>query len=103
MLQAANMTNFMERMQEKQPEITRIFIKGWNKGTLTIGIRKVKVNETMIVEAIGLPMDDIKFYRDRKLSDAAVKKFPKDEEEKARLVKGSHTYYLPKVIKLIWR
>lgn len=97
------MTDFMERMQEKRPEITRIFKKGWNKGTLTIGNRKVKVIETMIAEATGVPMDDIKFYRDRKISDAAMKKFLKDEEEKDRLVKGSHTYYSPKVIKLIWR
>ncbi|XP_057832882.2 intracellular protein transport protein USO1-like [Cryptomeria japonica] len=58
--------------------------------------RQVKVNETMIAEATGLPMDGIKFYRDRKLFNAAVKKFRKDEEEKAKLVKGSHTYYSPR-------
>lgn len=96
------MADFMERMQEKRSKITRIFKKGWNKDTLTISSRKVKVNETMITEAMGLPMDGIKFYRDRKLSNVAVKKFPKDEEENARLAKGSHTYYSPKVIKLIW-
>lgn len=101
MLQATKMTDFMERIQEKQPKFTRIFKKGWNKGTLTIGSRKVEVNGTMIIEDMGLSMDDIKLYRDRKLYDAAVKKFPKDEEEKARLVKGSHIYYSPKVIKLI--
>lgn len=61
------------------------------------------MNETMIVEATSLPMDEIIFYRDRKLSDAAVNKFLKDKEEKVRLVKGSHTYYSPKVIKMIWR
>lgn len=50
-----------------------------------------------------LSMDGVKSYMDQKMSYAAMKKFPKDEVEKAKLAKGSHTYYSPKVIKLISR
>ncbi|XP_057848795.2 uncharacterized protein LOC131059774 [Cryptomeria japonica] len=50
----------------------------------------------MITKATGLRMDGIRFYKDQKLLDAVVKKFPKDEVEKVKLVKGSHTYYSPK-------
>lgn len=60
-LQATKMTYFMECMQEKRPGITRIFKKGWNKGELIIGNRKVKATKTMIIEAMGLLMDKIKF------------------------------------------
>ncbi|XP_059073640.1 uncharacterized protein LOC131874332 [Cryptomeria japonica] len=51
-------------------------------------------------KALENPIDfelGIKLYRDKNISDASVKKFVKDEEEKAKLVKDIYTYFSPKL------
>lgn len=56
-----------------------------------------------MAEVTGLQKDDIKFYRDRKFSVEAIKNFPKNEEERARLAKKDNaSYYLSDQVKSLW-
>lgn len=38
--------------------------------------RVIKINDELIDEVTCMSMEGIKFYRDRKISDVVVKKFP---------------------------
>ena len=51
------------------------------------------VIEEIIVEAIGLDMDEINFYQERKLSDKAINDFVEIERERNCLVKIGNLYY----------
>ncbi|XP_059076564.1 ATP-dependent RNA helicase drs1-like [Cryptomeria japonica] len=89
----------MERIKGNNPTITRLFKKNWKKGKINIGGRKVEIYEGMITEVTGMPMEGRKFYRDRKLIEAAIKRFSKEDSKIVKLVKSSKTYYSSKVIK----
>lgn len=58
----------------------------------------MEIIEDVIVEAIGLGVDGIKFYRDRKVSDKAVTKFDVTVKERKHLVKISKTCFSPSSI-----
>lgn len=67
------MTGYMERFVGKNPIVTRIFKKNWKDGKITIGGRKVEIDEGVIAEVTGMPMGGKKFYIDRKLTQASIK------------------------------
>ena len=48
----------------------------------------VKLMEDFIAEVTGLPMEGIKFTKQKRISNAAYKKFPKTEEEEKNLEKS---------------
>lgn len=88
-LEMTKMTRYI--IVGKNPTITRIFKKNWKDGKITIGGRKVEIDEGMIVEVTGVPMGDRKFYKDRKLTKATIKLFLKAESDKTKLVKSGKT------------
>lgn len=84
-LEKGVITIFIDKIHGWDSNITKCFAKGWEDGEIILFGRKVAINEQLIAEVTGLPMDGIKFYRDRKLSDQVVLKFPKFEKEKEDL------------------
>ena len=48
-----------------------------------VGNQHMEVTEEVIVKATGLEMDDINFYRERKLSDRAIDEFVESKHEKS--------------------
>ena len=52
----------MERLKGNNPTITQQFIKTLRDNSIMVGNQRMEVTEEVIVEAIGLDMDDIKFY-----------------------------------------
>lgn len=55
----------------------------------------MEVTKEVIVEAMGLDMEGINFYRDRKLSDRAIDEFVNSKKEQNRLVKIANSYFNP--------
>ena len=53
----------------------------------------MEVLEDIIVKVMGLDMEGINFYHDRKLSDRAIDEFMDSAKERNRLVKISNSYY----------
>ena len=47
----------------------------------------MEVTEDVITDSMGLEMDGIKFYWERKLSNRAIDEFVESEHEKIRLMK----------------
>ena len=56
----------------------------------------------MIAAITNIPMDGIKFFRDKKMSLSAVDTFVKTPKERKHLVK-SETFYELNSIKKLWR
>ena len=52
----------------------------------------MEVIEEVIAEAMGLDMDEIKIFWERKLSNRAIDKFVESEHEKSRLLKIGNSY-----------
>ena len=70
-----NFINFMEKLEGNNPAITQQFIKTWRDGSILVGNQRMEVLEEIIVEAMGLDMESINFYHDRKLLDKAIQEF----------------------------
>ena len=60
------------------------------------------INEDLIAQVTEIPLEGIKFYRDKKMSANAVNEFVKDDTERNKLVKAE-TYYKMESIKKLWR
>lgn len=65
--------------------------------------RKVIINEDLIGEVTSLSTEGMKLFHDRKISDEAVVKFPKIEEEREALLKVSNNYFEAININKLWR
>lgn len=63
----------------------------------------ITMDEEIIVEATGMMIEGMKFYRDRSISDKAANKFPVTEGEKKTMVKVDNSYHSPKRICRTWR
>ena len=63
-------------------------VKSWKEGEVKIDGIDFQVNEGAIVEVMGIPIEGIKFYRDKKISLSTVKEFAKNAKEKKDLVKN---------------
>ena len=61
------------------------------------------VIEEVIVEATGLDMDGIIFYRERKLLDKAIDDFVETDQEKSCLVKIGNSYYNSASVSQPWQ
>lgn len=82
--------------------VTSKFAKGLKGGRIQMFGRDFEIDEKLVVEVTSLSMEGAKFYRDRWLSDAAVKKFPKDDKERKKLAKVSKSNYDTGNIKTVW-
>ena len=67
-----------------------------------VGNQHMEVTKEVIVEATGLELEGLNFYRERKLSDRAVDDFVDSESEKARLVKIGKSLINPASISRPW-
>ena len=82
-LRRGNFTRYMERLKGNNLVITQQFIKTWRDGSIMVGNQRIDVTEEVITKAMGLDMDGIKFYQDRKLSDRAIDKFVEPTKERS--------------------
>lgn len=62
----------------------------------------MKLSEEFITEITGLPMEGLKFSKETSILNAALKKFPKTDEEDKNIEKNGDFYDLSQ-IKVIWR
>lgn len=81
----------------------RHFVKKLKEEGIILFGGKVIINEGLIGEVTGLSIEGMKFFRDRKISDEAVMKFPKSEEEREVMVKVSNSYFEANTIKNLGR
>lgn len=63
--------------------------------------RKFTINVDFITKVIGLLNEGMKFFKQKNASEEAVKGFPKNDQEDAKLVKVGNFYDLSQ-IKDIW-
>lgn len=59
--------------------------------------------EEIIVEAIGLELDGMKFYKERKISNKVIDEFFETEQERNRLVKIGTSYFNLTFVSRLWR
>lgn len=97
-LQEWGLSVFMERLCGKDPIVTKHFIKNWKNGKVLVGTQMMMVDEDIIVEAMGMVKDGIKFYRDRSVSGKVTYRFPIADGEKKKMVKVDNSYHSPKRI-----
>lgn len=84
------------------PTITRKFIKTWKDEIVLVGNQRMEVSGDIIAEEMGLDMEGINFYWDRKLSDRGVDEFADSAKEHNRLVKIGNSYFSPRSILHPW-
>jgi hypothetical protein len=62
-------------------------VKTWKEGRVKINGVSFQITEEVVAAVTKIPMEGIKFFRDKKLSMIAVNDFVKSPEEKKELVK----------------
>ena len=102
-LRRGNFTGYMERLNGGNPTITQQFLKTWKEGLIMVGNQCMEIIEEVIVEAMGLDLEGLNFYREWKLSNRVVDDFVDSETEKARLVKIGKSFINPASISRPWR
>lgn len=100
-LEKGNFTPYIDKLHGWDPKATKIFARGWNDGKINLFGRTMVVDENLIAEITSLPTQGLKFYKDRKYSDSAVKKFPKLDKERKLLVKKNKSCYDADTVKPI--
>ena len=60
-----------------------------------VGNQCMEITEEVIVEAMGLELEGLNFYREWILSNKAIEEFVNSELEKSRLVKIGKSYINP--------
>lgn len=78
------------------------FVKTWKDGRIKVNGVSFQVTEEVVAVVTEIPMEGIKFFRDKKLSRTVVNDFVKSLEEKKELVK-CETYYELESIKKLWQ
>lgn len=73
--------------------MTTYFEKHWKYGTITLHGRKVLIDESLIARVTVLSVDGMKYYRDKNYMEMMVQNFPKNEDERAKMVKKMASYY----------
>lgn len=101
LLKKGGFTPYIERLKGPNRDVTNYFSKHWKERTIILHGRKVLVDESLIAQVTSLLTKGMKFYRDRTYTEQVVQNFPNTEEEKAKLVKKTASYYDISVIKII--
>lgn len=75
-------------------------MEGWKENVVSIEGRNLNLMVEIIAEITGIPNEGLKFYRDCKASEMAIKKFPKSDKEKSAFAKGKvNGFFDPVIIK----
>lgn len=77
--------------------------QGFEGRKIQISGRKVEIDEKLTAKVTSLSMDGVKLYRDTKMLDGTVKRFPKNEKKRAKLAKVDKNNYDMGKIKTIWQ
>lgn len=97
-LRRGNFTCFMERFNGGNLNIMQHFIKTWREISVMVGNQRMEITVEVIAEAMGLEMEGLNFYRERKLSDRAIAEFADSKVEKSRMIKVGKSYINPALI-----
>lgn len=100
LMKNGNVIGLLESLHGCNPSSTRMFNKEWRNGSMNICGRNFTIDEGVIVAVTGLLTDGLKFYTDRKTTRAVVKHFPKEEDEREKLVNVNKNYFSLGVLKM---
>lgn len=84
---------YLEKLKGRYPFVTRQFLKRWKNGTMLVVNQRMEVIEEIITDSIGLKIEGINFYRDKKMSNRVMDEFVELAKERKRLVKVSNSYF----------
>lgn len=102
LLKKGSLTPYIERLQGPNKDVTNYFSNHWKDRSITLHGQKVLIDESLISQVTGLSTKGMKFYKDKTYTKQVVQNFPKTEEERAKLVKKTTSYYHISVIKSFW-
>lgn len=93
-LEKGKVTTFIEKLHGHKQHVTERFYKEWEGNKVNLFGRQFTINAEVITEITGLPNEGMKFFKQKKVAEEVVRKFPKNDQEENDLEKVGNFYDL---------
>ena len=91
-LERGGISKYIEKLHGYDPKVTNKMVKYWKDRKVKVNGTYFQITEEVIAGVSEIPMEGIKFFRDKKMSLSAVDTFVKTPKERKHLIK-SDTFY----------
>lgn len=94
--------SYLVQLHSCDTKFAIIFILVWYNDTTTQFGKEFPLDEKLISQISRISMGGMNFYKESKILESVINKFPKTNQEREDMVKCNSTFFDPKQNKPIW-